>query len=168
MTRLFAALSMVLMLCTTGVAQLQQTSGATQPSPDEAAVRAVIGREIEGWQKYDPAQVASLYTEDAVWQNPFGVRLHGNTALLAFLTNLMNRPGYRAGKSTAPWTILDVRMLSATSATVWSDERIVGVVPGEGSAAIPLRHSYYLEALTKQGGVWKITDFMVMDLVHPK
>ena len=62
----------------------------------------------------------------------------------------MNRPGFRAGKSTTPWKILDVRILSPTSAAVWSDERIEGVVPGTNAAPIPLRHSYYLEALTKR------------------
>ncbi len=151
------------------VVQLEAVHGTVpDEGSDEAAVRSVIETEIQGWQMYDPKQVADLYTDDAIWQNPFGVRLHGRAALLAFLTDLMNRPGFRAGKSTTPWKILDVRMLSPTTATVWSDERIEGVVPGNNAIAIPLRHSYYLEALTKRDGTWKITDFMVMDIVHPK
>ena len=143
-------------------------SAPVDAGTEGAAVRAVIQAEIQGWQKYDANQVASLYTDDAIWQNPFGVRLHGRAALLKFLTDLMARPEFRAGQSTTPWKILDVRILSPTAATVWSDERIEGVIPAEGKAAIPLRHSYYLEALTKKDGVWKITDFIVMDIVHPK
>jgi hypothetical protein len=33
---------------------------------------------------------------------------------------------------------------------------------------MPPRHSYYLEVLVKQDGVWKISDAMVMDIIHPK
>jgi hypothetical protein len=30
------------------------------------------------------------------------------------------------------------------------------------------RHSYYLEVLVKKDGVWKISDSLIMDIVHPK
>jgi hypothetical protein len=86
-----------------------QSAHAQQPT-DDAAIRAVLARETEGWDKFDPKQVASTFTEDAIWQNPFGVRLHGSAEVEKFLTDLMARPGFRAGKSTSPTTILDLRL----------------------------------------------------------
>ena len=79
---------------------------------DETDVRAVIARETDGWTKYDAKQVALLYTADAIWQNPFGVRLHGSAKLETFLIDLFGRPGYRLGKDTSATKILDLRFPS--------------------------------------------------------
>ena len=108
------------------------------------------------------------FTEDAVWQNPFGVRLHGRVELEKFLTDLLARPGYRAGVSTVPTTILDLRLTSPTTAAVWSDERIAGLVNDFNGNPMAARHSYYLKVLVKKDGVWKISDALIMDIVHPK
>jgi uncharacterized protein (TIGR02246 family) len=133
---------------------------------DEAAVRAVIGRETEGWAKFDAKEVASTYTEDAIWQNPFGVRLHGSAQLEKFLNNLFARPGYRAAKDTAPAKILDVRITSPTSATVWSDESSQGQIDDASGKPMQPRHSFYLEVLVKRNGQWKICDSIIMDELH--
>jgi len=139
-----------------------------QQSPDETAVRAVIARETEGWDKFDPKEVSSLFTEDAVWQNPFGVRLHGRTEIEKFLTNLMARPGYRAGKDTSPTKILALRLTSPTTAAVWSDEQSQGQTNDNSGNPMQPRHSYYLEVLVKKDGAWKISDAMIMDIIHLK
>jgi uncharacterized protein (TIGR02246 family) len=143
-------------------------SAVAQGPDDEAAVRAVIARETEGWAKYDARQVVSVFTADAIWQNPFGVRIHGSAELEKFLTELMARPGYRAGKDTVPTKILDLRFTSPTTAAVWSDESIEGLVNDLSGHPMEPRHSYYLEVLVKRDGVWKITDSLIMDRVHPK
>jgi len=140
----------------------------TQPSTDEAAIRAVLARETEGWDKFDPKQVVSTFTEDVIWQNPFGVRLHGKAEMEKFLTDLLARPGFRAGKSTIPTKILDLRLTSSTTAAVWSDERIDGLVNDFSGNPMQPRHSYYLKVLVKKDGVWKISDYLIMDIVHPK
>ena len=144
-----------------------QSAHAQQPT-DEAAIRAVLARETEGWDKFDPKEVASTYTDDVIWQNPFGVRIHGRAEMEKFLTDLLARPGFRAGKSTAPTKILDLRLTSPTTAVVWSDERIDGLVNDFSGKPMEPRHSYYLKVLVKQDGVWKISDAMIMDIVHPK
>ncbi len=140
---------------------------AQQPS-DEAAIRTVIDRETNGWNTFNAKEIASTYTEDVIWQNPFGVRLHGKQEIEKFLTDLLARPGYRAGKSTTPSTILDLRLTSPTTAAVWSDERIDGLVNDNSGNPMPPRHSYYLRVLVKKDGAWKTSDFLIMDLVHPK
>jgi uncharacterized protein (TIGR02246 family) len=140
----------------------------TQQSSDEAAIRAVLARETEGWDKFDPKEVVSTYTEDVIWQNPFGVRIHGTAEMEKFLTDLLARPGFRAGQSTIPTKILDLRLTSPTTAAVWSDERIEGLVNDFSGNPMQPRHSYYLKVLVKKDGVWKISDALIMDIVHPK
>jgi uncharacterized protein (TIGR02246 family) len=161
MTRFRIVLPIVLLALTLQPAHAQQ-------STDEAAIRAVLARETEGWNKFDPKEVVSTFTEDAIWQNPFGVRLHGRAELEKFLTDLLARPGFRAGTSTAPTTILDLRITSPTSAVVWSDERIDGLINDLSGHPMQPRHSYYLKVLVKQDGEWKISDALIMDIVHPK
>jgi uncharacterized protein (TIGR02246 family) len=139
-----------------------------QQSADEAAIRAVFAREQEGWDKFDPKQVVSTYTDDVIWQNPFGVRIHGRADMEKFLTNLFARPGYRAGKSTVPVKILDLHLTSPTTAVVWSDERIDGLINDFSGHPMDPRHSYYLEVFVKKDGVWKISDSIIMDIVHIK
>ena len=142
--------------------------GAQQQSFDDAAIRTVLARETDGWNKFDAGQVASTFTTDAVWQNPFGVRLHGQVEILKFLTGLFARPGYRAGMSTEPTKILDLRLTSPTTAAVWSDEKIEGLVNDNSSHPMQPRHSYYLKVLVKVAGEWKISDALIMDIVHPQ
>jgi uncharacterized protein (TIGR02246 family) len=139
-----------------------------QQSPDESAIRAVLAREAEGWDKFDPKQVVSTYTDDVIWQNPFGVRIHGTAEMEKFLTDLLARPGFRAGKSTVPVKILDLHLTSPTTAVVWSDEKIDGLVNDFSGNPMQPRHSYYLKVLVKKDGAWKISDAIVMDIVHPK
>ena len=139
-----------------------------QQSTDEAAISAVLAREQEGWDKFDPKEVVSTYTDDIIWQNPFGVRIHGIADMEKFLTNLLARPGFRAGKSTVPTKILDLRLTSPTTAVVWSDEQITGLVNDFSGNPMQPRHSYYLKVLVKKDGAWKISDALIMDIVHPK
>ena len=145
-----------------------QPFGHAQQAGDEAEIRAVLARETEGWNQFDAKKVASTFTQDAIWQNPFGVRLHGAAEIEAFLTGLMARPGYRAGKDTAPTRILDLRLTSATTAAVWSDERIEGLVNDNSGKPMDPRHSFYLKVLVKKDGVWKISDALIMDVIHLK
>ena len=159
--RFFFALSVVFLLLPLPGAQGQQPS-------EETAIRSVLARETEGWNNFNAKQVATTFTEDAIWQNPFGVRLHGNKEIEKFLTDLLARPGYRAGKSTAPTTILDLRLTSPTTAAVWSDERIEGLVNDFSGNPMQSRHSYYLKVLVKKDGVWKISDALIMDVIHLK
>ena len=130
---------------------------------EEAAVRAVAMKEIDGWAKFDSAQVASCYTADATWQNPFGVRIHSRADLEKFLTNLFQRPGYRSAKDTAAPAITDIRMLSPTSAVVWSEEKSAGQIDDATGKPMAPRYSHYLEVLVKKKGAWLVSDSIIMD-----
>jgi uncharacterized protein (TIGR02246 family) len=159
--RVYLALLVALLFCSVPGVRAQQ-------GVEEAAIRGVIAHETEGWNTFNAGEILATYTEDVIWQNPFGVRLHGKNEVGKFLTDLLARPGYRAGTSTTPATILDLRLTSPTTAAVWSDERIDGLVNDFSGNKMAPRHSYYLRVMVKKDGVWKTSDFMVMDLVHPK
>jgi len=137
-----------------------------QATGDEAAVRAVVARENEGWGKFDAGQVASVFTTDAIWQNPFGVRLHGSAELEKFLNNLFQRPGYRSAKDTSAPKIIDIRFPSPGVAVVWSDESSEGQIDDQTGKPMLPRHSYYLEVFVKKDGAWKVTDSIIMDQLH--
>jgi uncharacterized protein (TIGR02246 family) len=164
-------LPILLLLCAAAVHPGRLCAQAPFAPPqvaDEAAIRAVLAREQAGWDKFDPKQVVSTYTNDVIWQNPFGVRIHGTAEMEKFLTDLLARPGFRAGKSTVPVKILDLHLTSPTTAVVWSDEKIEGLVNDFSGNPMQPRHSYYLKVLVKKDGAWKISDAIVMDIVHPK
>jgi len=130
---------------------------------DEEAVRAVALHETEGWSKFDAAQIASCYTVDTTWQNPFGVRIHSRADLQKFLTRLFQRPGYRSATETMSPRITDVHMLSATSAVVWLEEKSEGQIDDATGKPMKPRFSHTVEVFTKKDGVWLISDSMIMD-----
>jgi uncharacterized protein (TIGR02246 family) len=153
--------TLLLSICTSIMLMAQATG-------DEAAVRAVVAQENEGWAKFDAKQVASVFTSDAIWQNPFGVRLHGSAELEKFLNNLFARPGYRSAKDTSAPKIMDIRFPSPGVAVVWSDESSEGQIDDQTGKPMLPRHSYYLEVFVKKDGAWKVTDSIIMDqLQHP-
>ena len=141
-------------------------AASAQTSPaggEEAAIRAVVTKELDGWAKFDPAAVASCYTSDTTWQNPFGVRIRSRADLQKFLTNLFQRPGYRSAKDTSAPQITDVHLLSSTSAVVWSEENSAGQIDDDTGKPMAPRYSHYLEVLVKKDGAWLISDSIIMD-----
>jgi uncharacterized protein (TIGR02246 family) len=127
----------------------------------ETAVRALISRNIEGWAKFDPAEIAGTYSVDATWQNPFGVRITGPVRLEQFLKRLFARPGFRAAKDTSPPAIQQVRLLGPDAAAVWSEESSAGQI--ENGKPLGPRHSHYLQVVHRTPHGWLITDDMIMD-----
>ena len=130
---------------------------------DEAAIRAVFTRELEGWSKFDPAEIGSCFTVDTTWQNPFGVRVHSRTELEKFLGRLFQRPGYRSAKETMMPRITDIHILSPTTAVVWSEEKSQGQIDDATGKPMAPRYSHYVEVMTKKGDAWLVADSMIMD-----
>lgn len=133
----------------------------SRASQQETEVRALISRNIEGWARFDPAEIASTYSDDATWQNPFGVRITNPAQLEQFLKRLFARPGFRAAKDTSPPVIQQVRLLGADTAVVWSEESSAGQI--ENGKPLGPRHSHYLQVVHRTSRGWLITDDMIMD-----
>jgi ketosteroid isomerase-like protein len=128
---------------------------------DLADVRTVLQTEIHLFAVYDASLCSSVYAPDVIWQNPFGVRLRSEAEVERFLTRLFQRPGYRSGKDTSAPVLTDVRLTGPESAVAWSEETSEGQI--EDGKPLGLRKSHYLEVLRKRGGVWRVTDELIMD-----
>jgi len=139
----------------------QSISTTAFANQQETEVRALISRNIEGWLKFDSAEIASTYADDATWQNPFGVRITGPIRLEQFLKRLFARPGFRAAKDTSPPTIQQVRLLGPDTAVVWSEESSAGQI--ENGKPLGPRHSHYIQVVHRTPHGWLITDDMIMD-----
>jgi ketosteroid isomerase-like protein len=59
----------------------QPLPGAITASRDH--VQTWLDAYVRAWQSYDPALIGGLWTEDAVWYRPFGIRAQGRDAIVA-------------------------------------------------------------------------------------
>jgi uncharacterized protein (TIGR02246 family) len=138
-------------------------AGPADAGAGEAEVRASVAQLTASWAAFDAHGVASHYTQDAIWQNPFGVRLRGPRQIESFLNRLFARPGYRAAKDEAPAEITDLRMIGPDTAVVWTIERSTGQIDDATGKPMGERISRYLEVFVKRDNHWLITDDLIMD-----
>ena len=129
---------------------------------DQADIRAIVNRIEDGFDKYDAKEIAGAYTADAIWQNPFGVRLRGRDQIEKFLTKLFQRPGYRSGKNTSKLT-MEIHFVAPDVAVAWSEEASAGEIDDSTGKPIGPRKSHYMEVFVRKPGGWFITDDMIMD-----
>ena len=52
-------------------------------TPDRAMVQRWLDAYVAAWQSYNEAEIADLWTDDAVWIYPFGIRATGRDAITA-------------------------------------------------------------------------------------
>jgi uncharacterized protein (TIGR02246 family) len=52
-------------------------------TPDRASVQRWLDAYVAAWRSYDEVAIADLWTEDAEWIYPFGVRARGRQAITA-------------------------------------------------------------------------------------
>ena len=52
-------------------------------TPDRASVQAWLDAYVRAWQSYAPAAIADLWTDNALWIYPFGIRARGRAAITA-------------------------------------------------------------------------------------
>jgi uncharacterized protein (TIGR02246 family) len=51
-------------------------------APDRSHVQRWLDAYVAAWQSYDPDAIADLWTEDALWVYPFGIRARGRDAIV--------------------------------------------------------------------------------------
>jgi ketosteroid isomerase-like protein len=52
-------------------------------SPDRETVQRWLDAYVRAWKSYAEPEIADLWTDDAVWRYPFGVRATGRAAITA-------------------------------------------------------------------------------------
>jgi uncharacterized protein (TIGR02246 family) len=142
------------------VASLLATSLARADT--KADVLAVMNKEEDGFNSYDAKMIASLFSTDADWWNPFGVHLAGRAEIESFMTRLFSRPGYRSGKNTSQ-IVFEVRIATDNVAVVHGYEESAGQVDDDTGKKMDPRKSHYLDVLVKREGGWLIVSEMIMD-----
>jgi ketosteroid isomerase-like protein len=130
---------------------------------DVAEVRAVVEMEGRLFETRDVTLATRVFAPDVIWQNPFGVRFHGEADLERFLTGLFKRPGYLAGKTTSRPVFTDIALLGPAAATAWEEDVSEGQIDDATGKPIGVRKSHVLYVLRKRDDVWRIVDEMIMD-----
>lgn len=128
---------------------------------DLAGPRAILAAEVRLFASYDAKLAPRVYAPDVIWQNPFGVRLRGASAVERFLQRLFARRGYRSGEDVSAPVVTDLRLATPGLAVAWSEETSQGQV--EDGKPLGTRKSHYLEVLRRLPMGWRITDEMIMD-----
>jgi uncharacterized protein (TIGR02246 family) len=133
---------------------------------DTADILTVLNTEQKGYEVFDPKMASGMFSDDAVWINPFGVHLVGRQKLEHFLTGLFDRPGYRSGKDTSKITF-DVKFLVPDVAVSYGYLESKDQVDDDSGKKMAPRKSHYIEILKKQDGKWLIVSEMIMDEKDP-
>ncbi|MBL6749642.1 MAG: SgcJ/EcaC family oxidoreductase [Nevskia sp.] len=136
---------------------------ATAAATPEADVRAVIADVAAGYANFDARQVAANYTEDAVWENPFGAKLAGRKIIERFLDRMFAEPGFQSVTMLSPLHVTDVRFRTPDVAVVWSEESTGGQVDDRNGQPLGQRKSHFLQVLVRTAEGWRISDDMTMD-----
>lgn len=83
--------SAILVLLATLMGAVAPPSSAQTPTgtpEDEAAIRKILAQFEEAFEKRDPKLYASVFAEDADWENAFGGREHGRANIEERLTGV--------------------------------------------------------------------------------
>lgn len=51
------------------------------PDPDRETVQRWLDAYVAAWQSWDESAIADLWSEDAIWYRPFGIRARGRDAI---------------------------------------------------------------------------------------
>jgi uncharacterized protein (TIGR02246 family) len=127
---------------------------------DEATIRTIVKHWQQSWESFDASVLAEDFTQDADWQNAFGVRIKGGAKIVEFVSKVVKRPGVQGRQTT--WSEPTVRFVRPDVALAYRDYSTVGHKALNGQE-MPQRNTHSTWVLTKDGGKWRIASQVISD-----
>jgi len=146
-----------------GVRASAQAQPTTAPARfDEAGVRAVVSKRLEGLLKLDARLSAEAFADDAIWINAFGRRLVGREAIEEFFVELYADPGFAQRKifrqpETAEVVFVRPDVAVARTFIRHGDQQL------PDGTIIADRRSHQTMTLTRERDGWKVRYEIVTD-----
>ena len=138
----------------------QAATAQVGTAEDEAAIRAIVNHWQQSWESFDASVLTGDYTEDADWQNAFGVRLKGSAKIVEFVSTVVKRATVQGRHTT--WGEPAVRFVRPDVALAYRDYTTVGHKALNGQE-MPQRNTHSTWLLTKDGGKWRIASQVICD-----
>jgi uncharacterized protein (TIGR02246 family) len=140
----------------------QAPSAGNSGAFDEAGVRAAVMKRIEGQRTRDAALGASVFADDAVWINAFGVRVVGRTAIEKFLAGLYADSGFAEAQMVVLPHIEEIVFVRPDVAVARTFVRLEGQRLASGTV-IADRRVHNTMTVTREPGGWKVRYEIVTD-----
>src|SRR5579884_545393 len=135
-------------------------ANTTASAQDEAAVKAVVDHWRQAWEHFDASVLRGDYAGDADWLNAFGVRKKGGPEIVAFVSQVVQRPNLHDRRTT--WGEVHVRFVRPDVAVAYRDYQTAGHKLPDGRE-LPERRTHANWVLTKDGATWHITLHIISD-----
>ena len=129
---------------------------------DEAAIKKAFAKSRESVEKRDANLRASLYTENAVFYNAFGVEREGREAIREFWKYIFASGTFN--QSTFKITSEKIRFLSKEIAVVDIFEELTGQRAPETGRELPARFVHLTFIMTKKGKEWSFAYYRAGDI----
>jgi uncharacterized protein (TIGR02246 family) len=147
-------LTAVVCLSLPGVRAWAQDS-AKGSDVDTAAIRQTFADFYQSFSRQDAHATAMTFAEDGDFTNMFGIHIHGREAIEQRFVALFK--GNLRGTNRTD-TVRNIRFYSPGVAFVDADTVITGTKRADGSVG-PVRKGLMIVVMTKQNGLWRISNF---------
>jgi uncharacterized protein (TIGR02246 family) len=156
MKRLLLAATAVSLLTTLASAQVRDSA------QDEATIKKVIDGLNDSFQKRDAKLRASLFTEDGVFINAFGLQREGRGAIEQFWKELFATGTFN--QTEVKITEMKIRFLTPDVAIVDRFEEATGQRGVETKRVLPLRRIHLTLIMKRDGDRWLMAYYSAADL----
>jgi len=141
-------------------------SGQPGPPTDEEAIRTVMDRFMDAWNRHDAKAFAAEFSNDADFTNVRGVAVSGRSNIEAF-----HAPVFATifKSSNQKYTDIKTRFIRRDVAAVDVHWELTGQTDPAGNA-LPARNGQLILVMTKESGGWQIVVMHNQDLTaqpHP-
>jgi uncharacterized protein (TIGR02246 family) len=125
---------------------------------DEAALRDLMQRYVNAWNRGDTRAMAELFGEEAEFVSSLGIRGSGRRGIEKLFADMIGKGVFRG--TTADVTIEQVRLLSPNVGRLSCTYRI------RGSSGRPLRSGFMTGVVMREGERWLFQVFQATAVVE--